>query len=407
MAPLNYTTTNSRLYTFEEFQKIDQLTKQYPWLKLGKDGVLEMYCDHHMLSTLRTCEAKFELEILRHWEPRKGNWSLSFGSFFHKCMEWFDEAEEKGFGLVGPTAQWNKPPVFTREFLLRHKMPQWVGDSEGPFTVYKIDHISWILQAKQYWEEHNLGQFVNENGFKELEGWPGAQVLLLSYWNQYGSGKERLRTVGTELCFGRDKEAPILTDPYLYKWAPFRAYLTGRIDRVVDNGSHIGPLDRKTHRYFKQEDTSGVKYKPHDAFLGYSYAVERVLGDRFKAQGKSCDAVITDLISLSEPGPKSKVKTRFMRSYRNWSAEEKAEFVLRQTSTFSRIYNLMVLGKPPEWTTTSCHNQYYKACPYRPYHEIAPAGREDIFGTLYQIRKTPWSPFEIPEDKQVRIEEGV
>jgi len=389
------------IYTQQEYDRIKQLANTYPWFKIAEDGVLEMFCDHHMLSTLRTCEAKFELEILRHWEPRKGNWSLSFGSFFHKCMEWFDEAEEKGFGLGNVEAVWNNPPFFSNDFLARNKQTV----PEGKWLT--ISHVSWILQAKQYWEEHKLDQFVDENGFKELKGWPGAQVLLLSYWNQYGSGKERLRTVGTELCFGRDKEAPILTDPYLYKWAPFRAYLTGRIDRVVDNGSHIGPLDRKTHRYFKQEDTSGVKYKPHDAFLGYSYAVERVLGDRFKAQGKSCDAVIADLISLKEPGRDSKVKTRFMRSYRNWSAEEKAEFVLRQISTFSRIYNLMVLGKPPEWTTTSCHNQYYKACPYRPYHEIAPAGRDAIFGTLYQIRKSPWSPFEIPEDKQVKIEEGV
>ena len=86
--------------------RIEKLTKIFDWIKQDKEGVLEIFADNHILSTFRTCEAKFQEEIVNNIIPKGGNWSLSFGIAFHKWMEWFDEAEDKNFEGV-----WNDYPT--------------------------------------------------------------------------------------------------------------------------------------------------------------------------------------------------------------------------------------------------------------------------------------------------------
>src|SRR6266850_468086 len=72
----------------------EQAASKYSWIKISKeDGVTELYCDHHMLQAVRLCEAYFVEYLLNQTQQKGRFWSLEFGTWFHKCMEWFDEAE--------------------------------------------------------------------------------------------------------------------------------------------------------------------------------------------------------------------------------------------------------------------------------------------------------------------------
>ena len=344
--------------------RIKELANTFDWFHIADDGVVEIFMDHHMLSTFRTCEAKFQEEIINNWVPRAGNWSLSFGIAFHKWMEWFDEAETKSF-----TGEW----------------------SDG-LEPKQISIFNWVERARKYWDENNLEQFKTEDGFKDLDGWQGAKLLLLQYWNEYGSGKERLRTVGSELGFGKDREVPILSDHTKFSYAPFRAFLTGRIDRIIDNGRVIGPLDRKTHRFFRGNEIS--KYKPNDAFVGYTLAIKTILGEKFKQQNKDCYGVIVDLVALKEPTDKTKNKYRFKRAYIDYDELYIEAFIQRQISTLAAIWQVLVEGRMPQWNTMACHNQYFKDCPYKTLHQdIHPGVIAGALNTFYQQREKRWSPY--------------
>lgn len=367
-------------------KRIEELSKKFDWIRIANDGVTEIFADHHILSTFRTCEAKFEEEIVNNIIPRTGNWSLSFGIAFHKWMEWFDEAEDKNF-----KGKWNDSVDISSG--INGKTTYYLSPE-----LHEITITNWIARCKNYWRENNLDQFRDQPGFKDLEGWNGAQLLLMQYWNRYGNGQERLRTVGSELGFGKNREVPILLNPNQYPWAPFRCYLTGRIDRVVDNGRVIGPLDRKTHRYFKGKEAS--KYKPHDGFLGYVYAIDTILGSKFKEQNKSCNSVIVDLVALKEPTEKTKNKVRFIRAARDFSPSEIEAFKRRQVSTFAQIYEVLVLGRAPQWNTIVCHNQYYKDCPYKVLHEASEECRVNLINSFYMEREERWSPYRNEREQQ-------
>jgi len=86
-----------------------ELVKTHPHIfALGSDGVLEMYCDHHILSTLRVCEAKFYEEQLAHIGTKSSRYfSLEFGIWLHECLERYYEAF-KTTGLPPPLDDWLK-----------------------------------------------------------------------------------------------------------------------------------------------------------------------------------------------------------------------------------------------------------------------------------------------------------
>lgn len=383
---VNIQTDKTGFYPVPVRRKLDELCNTFHWIKLAPDGVLEFFCDHHILSTLRTCETKFQEEIVNNIIPRAGNWSLHFGSTFHTWMEWFDEAEDKHF-----TGVWNqyKPQSDSNVNVL----------APGSFThIKEINVANWITRCHDFWVDNNLEQYKDEKGFNYLEGWSGAQNLLLHYWNKYSNGNERLRTVGSEISFGRDKEVPLLLDAKKYWYAPFRCFLTGRIDRVVDNGRVIGPLDRKTHVYFKGKEAS--KYKPHDAFLGYIYSLNKVMAALLDKEHKPCNSIIVDMIALKDPGPKAKIQQRFIRASRDFGPAEMSAFIDRQISSFSMLYEILVLGRPTQWNTMSCHNQYYKDCPYKLLHEVSPEGRNGILQGFYKQREERWSPYKAEQAQE-------
>src|SRR4051812_19852565 len=81
----------------------EQAAKQYPSIIEidPKTGALNLYADHHMLSSLRTCEGIFRESIVNSIAPKQGrNWYLEFGIWFHRSLELFYDAEKIGRPVI-------------------------------------------------------------------------------------------------------------------------------------------------------------------------------------------------------------------------------------------------------------------------------------------------------------------
>lgn len=348
---------------------LKEATQKYKWIKEGSDGVCELYCDNMMLSSLRQCEAYFAESILNNIRGNARAWSLEFGQFMHHCLEFFDAFEN--------------------------------GSAED----YQVQ---WLTQCKELWyETYKLEEFADRKQYKSLKGWPGAQLLLMQYHQIYGEGKERLRTVGTELSFGKDKEVPLQDDEYATEESGvrFRAYYTGRLDRIVDNGTTIGPLDRKTTAYFDGSESGD--FKPHEGMQGYVYAlqhlVNRITKGEAARQGRLCNSIIIDHISLKET---KEPYERFKRSVKTYTPQEMERWRLRQLSTFSRLYDIVINERTPDWNTAVCNYMYYHQCPYKTLHEVDELQRPIVLSQFYQITQ-PWSPYKEDERRQPVSESSV
>src|SRR5271165_6231715 len=78
---------------------ISQLVQKYPnFLKLGQDGVLEIYLDNQMLSDYRKCPGIFVERYLNNKRFKGGRaWSLEFGQYVHHCLDYYYKAHEENW----------------------------------------------------------------------------------------------------------------------------------------------------------------------------------------------------------------------------------------------------------------------------------------------------------------------
>ncbi len=351
------TTSNSQyIYPSSVYRAVEK----YPNLmSFAPDGVLELYADNHVLNSLRLCEGYFTESIMNRLQGRGRSWSLTFGQWLHKMMEYF---------YAG------------------HK-DDWQGKWEYQGVKVTQDATQFIRLAQIEWENYQMEEFATFKQYAALQGFTGASLLLLQYFNLHTQGNERLRVVGAELSFGRNREVPIIAEASGY--TPYRAYLTGRIDIVVDDGNHIGPLDHKTTAYF--DGTEGQDFKPHDGMCGYTYALNALIEPELKAKGRKCNTVIINHICLKDQKDPMK---RFKRSFKSYTDAEFAEYVTRQQRTFRKLYELVCLDAKPDWNTTLCTMMYYHDCPFKALHEVSPASRDTVINQFYQLGPA-WNPYTI------------
>jgi hypothetical protein len=334
---------------------------------IAPDGILEMYVDNHILSSMRQCEGYYTEMILNHIQSKGRNWSLTFGIWFHKMMEYFYQAHKEDW-----KGRWKQ---------LDAAIP--IGNE----TFYIPQNVSnFIALGQQEWTAAGLESFAEAKQYKSLQGWQGAALLLLQYYNFHTNGNERLRVVGSEISFGRNKEVP-LVEGYSTRY-PFRAYLTGRIDLVVDNGFVIGPLDHKTTAYF--DGSEGESYKPHEGMCGYTYTLRQLLGEKYSAKGRKVNTVIINHISLRDT---KLPEDRFKRSFKSYTDAEFADYVSRMRRTCRKLFDITCMDEVPDWNTSLCTQMFYRDCPYKSLHEIAPSCREQVIQEFYQIGPA-WNPCE-------------
>src|SRR5271167_2262883 len=68
---------------------LEEAVKNFHWIQIADDNTVEMFLDHHSLSTFRMCEAHFELSHIRKFGGRgRRPWPLAFGIVFHKAVEY-------------------------------------------------------------------------------------------------------------------------------------------------------------------------------------------------------------------------------------------------------------------------------------------------------------------------------
>ena len=166
-------------------------------------------------------------------------------------------------------------------------------------------------------------------------------------------------------------------------------YYCGRIDLVVDDGSIIGPMDHKTTSYF--DGTEGSGFKPHDGMQGYVYAFQKMLPEELRAQGRTCNSIYINHVSLQTVKDDPTGSKRFKHSIISYTPAEMEEWRLRQVRTFTDIYRHVILEEPIYWDTERCGSWFgFQDCPYKILHEAAPGSREVIAKSNY-VQLEQWS----------------
>ena len=377
-----------------------QLVAKHPHIfALAPDGVLEMYCDHHIMSTLRVCEAKFYEEQLAHLGGRTSRYfSLEFGIWLHNCLDNY-YYHFKEFG---------GPP----------------------------DLDPWIATALIEWEMSDMDSFAPAPGTltKEMRGdqkkyydlckhEPRAAItkLLIQYYAFYMH--QRMRVVDTEISFGRAREVPLgsfTTFEYaktvLWKSSEgielvdeehnptdVRCFLTGRIDLLVDNGTKIGPVDHKSTARFDGYESND--FDPHEGITGYIFAINSILAANADPQSNGgairipqiCNSGWIHHISLADSEPRFKPTPIYKTN------QQLEEFRLRQLRACRRIYELASSSEKlesygqVEFNTQACNNLYNSACPFRELHRQPFVQREGTISQFYEI-KPAWNPTDMKRE---------
>lgn len=341
---------------------IEQALSKYHWIKLGEDGVLELYLDHHSLSSFRQCEAYFELSILNSIRGKGREWSLELGILFHKMLEIFYERRQAG----------------------------------------AFDLQTWLADTITYWLEFKMDEFSEHKTYKALGGLTGFITLLTQYADFYNADTERLRIIGMEIPFGKDREV------FLGQFTPYpcykenlkelnrvlgvRCYLTGRIDFLMDSGTAIGPLDHKTFTFFK--GNPGEVYDPQEGMTGYVYAARAVVAKHFPElmRERKLDRIWLNCVQITPPADKEDYNKRFKRIPLLKTDYQLETWRLRQLRTFSKIYDLVIGGAVADWNTSICANMFHRDCPFKNLHRQN--GQSNLLTILNAdfIQGEPWNP---------------
>lgn len=337
---------------------LQEATTRYPnMLRIGSDGIPELYADNHILQMLRQCEAMFVENFIHCIHPRGDrSWSLEFGIWTHSWLEHF----YKNYKSI------------TCQALVDYGSQKWL-DMEMQYFVQ---------QPKLFKTCADLG------------GLTGAVNLMVHYFMMYGEQREKLNIIATEVAFGREKEVPILEHPLPQYRIPFRAYYCGRMDAISDDGICVSPCDHKTTSTISPN--TGRDFNPHEGIEGYVYALSKIYKRYFPSLNRIVNQAIVNHLQVKYT---AQYADRFKRTTIPYSPAKLEQWRLRQIRTFKRMYDLLVNEESPDWNTQTCHNIYNYPCSYRTLHEADPVNRQAIIDAHY-VQIEPWNTYKIKELKQ-------
>lgn len=374
------------------------LAENYNFAKINpSDGALELYFDHHMLSTFRMCQDKFVLDFVQNGtglttrEPTKRRiWSLEFGEFLHYCLEWYYKKwkflkatpEVDEFIKVGK-AMWDKMDM-------EYYDPGLSSITKCPETY-----------TKKY---HAIG------------GWNGVACLLLGYWAFYMN--QRFQVIDTEVAFGFNKEVFLgefryprfgwhespdgVGDVFVDSWDICRCYLSGRIDLLVDNGYKIGPVDHKSTAFFDGRESDD--FNPHEGISGYIFAVNSILKTafpEFSAEKRHCNNGWIFHVSL-----KATDNPRFKHSPIFLTEEQMSAYAIRQVETCHAIFDILCSERRPYRNTSICNNYYHRDCEYKVLHRQPDSQQAALLAQYFDNRR-PWNPYNVLGNAQEKRSELV
>lgn len=301
------------------------------FVQIASDGVPEFFLDHTLLSSLRMCEARFDLDHIKNYRSKETPWALDFGKLVHDCMEFYYKKELAG-----------SKPEYREMFEFGAKL----------------------------WRDRNYDKYINTPQFKAVGGMPGFIALLGQYLHFY-QGQDRLKPIGLEIAFGKNKEVPLLDNHLAYKFAPFRLYLSGRMDFIFDDGRKIGPLDHKTFSIEGKNPMTG--YEIQEGMTGYIYAMHYLV-KQLKEQNPDIDLNReTNVLWLNFilTKPCTDLNKKFQRIPLYKTQPQLEDWRLRQISTASKLYSLLFQERPPDYNAHVCTNYWHSVCPYQRVHRLA------------------------------------
>lgn len=328
------------------------------WITINPDdGVIELTLDHHMLSTFRMCPSRFHLEMVEGWAPKGSFWFLEFGTLLHKCLEFY-----------------------------------YTNFRRDDFTVKR-----WFDYASNLWAQGDFENYKDVPGYKNLQGRMGFLALLQEYFLRFHADNERLRVIGTELYFGKGKEVPLLAQP-LHNRIPFRLYLSGKIDILVDTGTNIAAMDHKSHGDFRGKNPN-QSYEIQEGMTGYVFATHELV-KKFDLEPGSRQ---TNMILMNHIQVKSAVTATNNKSFQDrftrhpmrktdWDLEQ---YRLRQVATARDIFNMLIDkfdGIPPQYNAGVCSNWWHNECQFAKVHRQL--GEDAQFFVLQNeyLKKPVWNP---------------
>jgi len=317
------------------------------FVSLAEDGVYEFYLDHTLLASARMCEARFDLDHIQMYKPKTLPWALDFGTLVHLCMEFYH----------------------------KHEM-----------TGKVLELKSFLEYGSKSWRDGGYDKYAQLPQYKAVGGFSGFIVLLTQYHTYYQQ-QTNLKPIALEIAFGRNKEVPLLADATLYKWAPFRLYLSGRMDIIFDDGRRLGSMDHKTFSMAGKNPMTG--YEVQEGMTGYIYAMNYI----YKAHFSHLIQRDTNVLWLNFILTKAEedLNKRFQRVPLYKTASQLEEYRLRQISTCAKIYQLLVEGRPPDFNASVCTNYWHSTCHYQPVHRLS--SKEDQLIVLgKEFKKEEWNP---------------
>jgi len=323
---------------------IYKLCEKLHWMKISDDNVLEFYLDNHMLQNFRMCEALFFESFVEGYRPKGGRiWFLDFGTCVHEVIEYYYKNYKK------PEFNW-----------------EW-----------------WAIQhTKNVWAEHDMEYYSDPDNywakdFKNLGGYPGFAGMMVQYASTFRGENDRFRVIGAELYFGKNKEVPLLDSPYKhlhYLELPFRLYLAGKIDLLMDDGFNIGPMDHKTSKDFRGQNPA-KNYEIQEGMTGYVFAAKAILQKYQNVytyeQTRQCNKIWMNFLQVK---PEPDISKRFKRIPLYKSDWELEEYRQRQISTVARLYQLLEnyredrTGLRPYFNHMACTNYMHQTCGFQSAH---------------------------------------
>jgi PD-(D/E)XK nuclease superfamily len=365
--------------SINEMYKLAKLSEKLHWLKIGSDGIPELYLDNHMMQTFRMCESRFFLDFVEGYSAKNAHlWFLDFGICTHTMIEYYYiHRKDEDFNILN-----------------------WAG-----------------TLASELWTKMNMDEYYgpgspwHHKNYSSLGGLTGFCSLLLQYAQVFHQENERFRVIGTELYFGKEKEVPLVNwikidqEPEYM----FRLYLSGKIDLLMDDGFNIGPMDHKTSSNFMGKNPI-VSYEVHEGMIGYVYAAKQLLKiglpstwdpqfDSVQKMGRNTNKIWINFLQV-EPlpekrrdGSKPTINERFKRMPLFYTDYQLEQYRLRQISTSSRIMQLLLNDSlQPTRNTMACTNYMHHVCSYHEVHRQN--SRESELTQLNSsfVQKGIWDP---------------
>jgi hypothetical protein len=313
----------------ERGQLIEYLDRTpLPWISYSREhDKFILVLDNHLMATYRGCPQHFmnmHVEGIRRKQRLVAGsarvWFLDFGVILHKALEnYYTIYREPGF----VAAQWA------------------------------------ISIGTELWTKNDMDYHSEEKEYKTMGGREGFVGLLMQYVTVYNATAERIRVLGTEISFGKNREV------LLGETEDFILYLAGRMDMIIDDGYFICPMDHKTKAAFKGDIT--LDYEMDEGPTGYIFALKTVL-PQFLGENeilkRDCSKVLINAISKASTTVPA---DRFKRVSLRKTTYQLESYRQRMITTATHILNDMITyvsGSEVYRNAQVCSNWMRRPCTY-------------------------------------------